>query len=213
MTRTRLPRPPVLLITDRKMAVRPLTDVAAAALAGGCRWILVREKDLEPDDLLPLVADIVRLAEPHGALVSVSGNAVVAAKAGAKGVHLPQDGAHADAVAEARQRLGGDALIGVSTHSIAEAQAAARDGADYATYSPIFLTASKPGYGPALGLDQLADATANVLLPLVALAGIDATNAAGCREAGAAGIAVMGSIMRATDPGTAIKAMIEAWGA
>ncbi len=195
------------------MAGRPLTDVAAAALAGGCRWILVREKDLEHDDLLPLVADIVRLAEPHGALVSVSGDAAVAKEADAKGVHLPQDRATATAIADTRQRLGPDALIGVSTHSVAEAQAAARDGADYATYSPIFLTASKPGYGPALGLDGLANAAAQLSLPLVALAGIDASNAAACRDAGAAGVAVMGSIMRADDTAAVMKATIAAWNA
>lgn len=193
------------------MAVRPLTDVAAAALASGCRWILVREKDLGREDLLPLVADIVRLAEPQGALVSVSGDAAVAAMAGAKGAHLPQDNARTDAVGDARQRLGADGLIGVSAHSIAEAQAAARDGADYATYSPIFVTASKPGYGPALGLDALAEATARVALPLIALAGIEATNAARCRTAGAAGIAVMGSVMRADNPAAAMRATIEAW--
>jgi len=195
------------------MAGSPLTDVAAAALAGGCCWILVREKDLEHDDLLPLVADIVRLAQPHGALVSVSGDAVVAKEANAKGVHLPQDMATATAIADTRKRLGPDALIGVSTHSVAEARAAARDGADYATYSPIFLTASKPGYGPALGLDGLANAAAQLSLPLVALAGIDASNAAACRDAGAAGVAVMGSIMRADDTAAVMKATIAAWNA
>lgn len=193
------------------MAVRPLTDVAAAALSGGCRWILVREKDLAHDALKALVADIVRLARPHCALVSVSNDSAVAQEVGAKGVHLPQDRTSAAGIADARDRIGPDALIGVSAHSIAEAQAAARDGADYATYSPIFLTASKPGYGPALGLGRLADAAAQLSLPLVALAGIDASNAADCRDAGAAGIAVMGSMMRADDPAAVMKATIAAW--
>jgi len=195
------------------MASRPLTEVAAAALAGGCRWILLREKDLAQDALKALVADIVRLARPHGALVSVSNDSAVAQEVGAQGVHLPQDRASAAAIADARDRIGPDALIGVSTHSIAEAQAAARDGADYATYSPIFLTASKPGYGPALGLGGLADAAGQLSLPLVALAGIDTSNAAACRGAGAAGIAVMGSIMRADEPAAVMQATIAAWNA
>lgn len=193
------------------MARRPIADVAGAALTGGCRWILVREKDLDTGELSRLVIDIVRLAEPHDALVSVSGDAAIAREAGANGVHLPQAATGAAAVAEARKRLGPDAVIGVSAHSIAEAEAAARDGADYVTFSPIFLTASKPGYGPALGLDGLADAVARVSLPVIALAGLDATNAAACRAAGAAGIAVMGSIMRANDPAGAMTATIDAW--
>lgn len=213
MTGRALPRPPVLLITDRRLAARPLADVVAAALDGGCRWILVREKDLGADALATLVADIVALARPHGAAVSVSGDAAVAEEAGAHGVHLPQAATGRAAIADARERLGVDALVGVSCHTVEEARDAAADGADYVTYSPIFLTASKPGYGPALGLDGLADAARRAPVPVLALAGIDATNAADCRRAGAAGIAVMGSIMRASDPAAVMAATIAAWNA
>jgi thiamine-phosphate pyrophosphorylase len=193
------------------MADRPLAGVAKAALAGGCRWILVREKDLACDELSALVQAIVRQAEPYGALVSVSGDADVAHETGAKGVHLPQSGTGASAIADARARLGPCALIGVSAHSIDEAATAARDGANYVTFSPIFLTASKPGYGPSLGVDGLAKAAARIAIPIVALAGIDASNVASCRDAGAAGVAVMGAVMRAKDPAAVMRAMIAAW--
>jgi thiamine-phosphate pyrophosphorylase len=85
-----------------------------------------------------------------------------------------------------------------------------RAGADYVTISPIFLTDSKPGYGPALGLDGLRAAVAAAPGPVVALAGIGATNAAACVAAGASGVAVMGEIMRAGDPEATVRALIDA---
>src|SRR5581483_4592390 len=109
------------------------------------------------------------------------------------GLHLPTQGS----VGEARRRLGSGALIGISAHAVEDLAAAAGAEADYATLSPIFLTQSKPGYGPALGLDILRRAPK---LPLLALGGIHAVNAASCFAAGAAGVAIMGEAMRAADP-------------
>jgi len=74
-------------------------------------------------------------------------------------------------------------------------------GADYVTVSPVFLTVSKPGYGPALGTDGLARIVARVAGPVIALGGVTAANAASCRAAGAQGVAVMGEVMRAADRG------------
>jgi thiamine-phosphate pyrophosphorylase len=138
--------------------------------------------------------------------VLISGEAELALEVGAAGVHLPQG----RSVALARQALGDDALIGVSAHSLVEALAAETAGADYATLSPIFPTASKPDYGPALGLTEFASIARAVKLPLVALAGIDAANARGCLESGAAGVAVMGGVMRAGDPAAATAALVAA---
>jgi thiamine-phosphate pyrophosphorylase len=121
-------------------------------------------------------------------------------------VHLPSDG---DPGA-ARVRLP-HALIGASAHSAGEAAARLRAGADYVTLSPVFLTASKPGYGPALGLDGLAAAAAAAPGPVLALGGITLANAALCRAAGAAGIAVMGEIMRADDPQATVADLISAF--
>src|SRR6266849_4413753 len=98
--------------------------------------------------------------------------------------------------AAARRRLPAG-LIGVSTHGPEEAAAQLKAGADYVTLSPIFLTASKPGYGPAVGLDALAAAARLSPGAVIALGGINADNLAACLAAGARGIAVMGEIMRA----------------
>ena len=101
-------------------------------------------------------------------------------------------------------------MIGVSAHSLAEARAAAADGADYVTLSPIFATESKPRYGPALGLETLASVSDSVALPVIALAGIGPDNAAACLDAGAAGVAVMGAAMRADDPKQLVSDLLAA---
>jgi thiamine-phosphate pyrophosphorylase len=201
-----LPAPPLLLITDRLSCRGKVEDVVAAALRGGCRWVMVREKDLDHDALVALARRIVADAARIGATVVVSGDAAAAVEAGAAGVHLPQGGS----VAEARRVAGAGALVGVSCHSESELHAAARDGADYATLSPVFPTESKPEYGPALGLAAFARLVRPARLPVLALGGVGAANAAACRRAGAAGIAVMGGVMRATDPERALAAMIAA---
>jgi thiamine-phosphate pyrophosphorylase len=90
-----------------------------------------------------------------------------------------------------------------------EAQTAIAEGANYVTMSPIFLTDSKPGYGPALGLENLRVMTQAIRAPVLALGGVTVDNAADCVRAGAAGVAVMGSVMRSPTPGTIIRDLIE----
>ena len=102
-------------------------------------------------------------------------------------------------------------LIGVSAHSPREAALQIAAGADYATLSPIFLTQSKPGYGPAVGLAALAEAARLAPGPVVALGGIDEESIAACLATGARGIAVMGEIMRAADPEQATRRLLAAF--
>jgi len=104
-------------------------------------------------------------------------------------------------------------LIGVSAHSIDEAMQAVAEGANYLTASPMFETRSKPGYGPALGGEGLGAITASVGVPVLALGGITADNAGDCVRAGAAGVAVMGAVMRSRTPGRIIADLIAALGA
>ena len=204
----RLPDPPLLVISDRHQARRPLGEVAEAAFSGGCRWFSLREKDLPEHERRMLLAALVALGRSFGATVMAHEDVEAAAAAGAGGVHLPSGGNPQSA----RIRLPG-ALIGVSAHSGPEAAAALRAGADYVTVSPVFLTASKPGYGPALGLDHLAAVVYKAGGPVVALGGISPENAALCRAVGAHGIAVMGEIMRAADPRAAVERLLQAMSA
>jgi thiamine-phosphate pyrophosphorylase len=200
-----LPNPPLLVITDRSQARRPLAEIAAAAFAGGCRWFSLREKDLPQAERRALLAELVALGRRRGAVVMAHDDLDSVIATGAGGVHLPSGGD--PAAARARLPRG---LIGASAHSAVEAAALILAGADYVTVSPVFLTVSKPGYGPALGLDGLAAAIAAATGPVVALAGITPANARACIETGAGGIAVMGEVMRAADPEATVRAFLKA---
>jgi thiamine-phosphate pyrophosphorylase len=199
----RLPVPPLLVISDRRQARLPLEEVAEAVFAGGCRWFSLREKDLPPAERRALLGTLVMLGRRWGATVTVHEDVEAAAIAEAAGVHLPSSG-NLEAV---RTRLP-HPLIGASAHSAEEASALLSAGADYVTISPVFLTDSKPDYGPALGLDGLTSVVRRTSGPVVALGGITAENARLCLSAGAHGVAVMGEIMRSADPRTVVGAIL-----
>jgi len=202
-----LPNPPVLVITDRRQARRPLEEIAEAVFEAGCRWLSLREKDLAAAPRLDLLRRLVAVGRAHGALVTVHEDVAAARAAGAAGVHLPAG----VAPGPARDALGGAALIGCSLHGAAELGAAS--GADYVTLSPIFASASKPGYGPAVGVGGLAATVGAAPLPVVALGGVAAANAASCIAAGARGIAVMGAVMAADNPTAVMTGLIRTVGA
>jgi len=190
-----LPVPPLLVISDRHQARRPLEEVAEAVFAGGCRWFSLREKDLSPEERRVLLAALVAMGRRCGAVVMAHEDVEAVVAVGAHGVHLPSGGSPE----AARARLPG-ALVGASVHSAEDAAALLRAGADYVTVSPVFLTASKPGYGSALGLDGLAHIVARSPGPVVALGGITPENVALCLSTGVRGVAVMGEVMRSADP-------------
>jgi len=199
-----LPDPPLLLITDRRQARRPLDEIAAAAFSAGCRWVSLREKDLPPDEQVLLARAIASLARAHGARVTLHGEAALAKQAGADGVHLP---AGVDPVA-ARKLVGPGKLIGVSIHTATEAEAIDPAIVDYALAGPAFETASKPGYGPEIGRKGLIDIARAARVPVLAIGGINPARVGELIAAGAAGVAVMGGVMRAADPAQEARALI-----
>jgi thiamine-phosphate pyrophosphorylase len=199
-----LPDPPLLVVTDRSQTGRGLSDIVAAACAAGCRWISVREKDLAAADQIVLARMLLRVAHAGGARLTLHGDIGVAKAAGVDGVHLP---AGADA-AQARALLGDAALIGLSVHGTAQLRHAA--AADYVIAGPACETASKPGYGPALGTEGVAAFVLAAPVPVLAIGGIAADNLAPFLQAGAAGVAVMGGVMRASDPGEEVWALLRA---
>jgi len=199
-----LPDPPLLLITDRRQARRPLDEIAAAAFSAGCRWVSLREKDLPPDEQVLLARAIASLARAHGARVTLHGEAALAKQAGADGVHLP---AGVDPVA-ARKLVGPGKLIGVSIHTATEAEAIDPAIVDYALAGPAFETASKPGYGPEIGRKGLIDIARAARVPVLAIGGINPARVGELIAAGAAGVAVMGGVMRAADPAQEVRALI-----
>ena len=200
----KLPSPPFLLVTDRQQARLPLADVVAAALAAGCRWVSLREKDLSEDEQVGLARSLLRIARRHGARLSLHGDAGLAQASGVDGVHLPAGGDPA----AARKLLGPDKLVGVSIHTITEAEAIDAAAVDYAIAGPAFETASKPGYGPEIGRKGLAEIARAARVPVLAIGGLNAMRAAEVVAAGPIGIAVMGGVMRAPDPGREVRGLL-----
>ena len=200
----KLPDPPLLLITDRRQTLLPLADVVRAALATGCRWVSVREKDLSEVDQVALARVLLSIARRHGACLTLHGDAALAKASGADGVHLP---AGSDPIAS-RAMLGPAKLIGLSLHTVTEAAAIDPNVVDYAIVGPIFETPSKPGYGPGIGRKGLVEIARAASVPVLAIGGLNATRAAEVLAAGPVGIAVMGGVMRAADPGQEVKALL-----
>ena len=199
------PRPLLCLVTDRRASRAPLPDAVAAAVAEGVDWVQLREKDLDGAALLALgeeVAAAARRARPS-VRVLVNRRCDVALAAALDGVHLGFD---ALPPAAARRLLGPERLVGASTHAAGELDDGARDELSYAQLAPIFPPFSKPASGPPLGLAALREASGSTL-PLLAQGGIDASNAADCIRAGAAGVCVTGAILSAADPGRAAVAL------
>ncbi len=189
---TPAPLPRLLVLTDRHACLRPLVDVVRAAVDGGARAVVLREKDLPADDRARL-ADELRAVLDDAVLV-LAGTSVRA-----DAMHL----AAADVVPEPRP-----ALLGRSCHDARELAAAS--DCDWVTVSPVWETSSKPGYGPTLGPAGLASLLPGAP-PAYALGGVDGPERArAARAAGAHGVAVLGAVMRATRPDRAVEALLAA---
>ena len=196
---------PLLIVTDRHQAPRPLEDIVRDAVDAGARWVWFRDRDLERNERRRLALRLADIVQSAGGRLSIGGDVELAADTGTGAVHV-RDLA---GIPHARRMLGSLALVGLSAHSVADVADAKQAGADYVTLSPIHETASKPGYGPGLGTQAITQA-ARIGIPVVALGGIAADNAAAAIQAGAAGVAVMGGVMRAANPQKTIKALLAA---
>lgn len=174
------------------------------ALAGGCRWISLREKNLPQDEQVPLVRMLLPLVHRHGARLLLHGEAALAKLAGADGVHLPSG----SDPAAARALVGPQMLVGVSIHTVTEAEAIDPEAADYALAGPAFETPSKPGYGPEIGRIGLAEIARAARVPVLAIGGINTARIGEVIAAGCAGVAVMGGVMRAADPALETGALV-----
>ena len=168
------------MITDRRQAEgagHRLVDVAAASVEGGAAGVLLREKDLPRDERAALAAALRDVTATSGSKLLVASDVALALAVGADGVHLaasdPWPGPSPDE--RGRPRIG----VGRSCHTIDDLGRAEEIGAGWATFSPVFATSSKPGYGPPLGIAGLAaGCRATPSLPVLALGGVFSTSSA-----------------------------------
>lgn len=192
---------PVLCsVTDRHL-LGPDEDARLAALSAAIRraiaasvdWIQIREKDLSGRRLSELVRDAVGAAGGSSTRILVNDRLDIALGLGAAGVHLGEESVPVAEVirwrnAEPTRR---SFLVGASCHSLAAAQQAERDGADYIFFGPVFDTPAKRKFGPPQGLERLSEVCRAARVPVLAIGGITLENAPGCLRSGAAGLAAI----------------------
>jgi thiamine-phosphate pyrophosphorylase len=207
---SKLPRAPILCyVTDRKGLgsedddnIETLLKRVAIAAAAGVDWIQIREKDLSGKELSffirAAVAQTKQINERDGTLtrIVVNERLDVALSEEAAGVHLGERSLPVrdvrkwvDAKPHLRER--GKFLVGVSCHSAKAAASAARAGADYIFFGPVFATPSKVQFGAPQGVERLAEACESVSIPVLAIGGITLDNASDCFAAGTGGIAAI----------------------
>ena len=196
--RERLASARLYFVTD----VRPrLEELLAAALAGGVDMVQLRDKEASDDELVRAAAVFRRLCDEHGALFWLNDRPDLVEACGADGVHVGQDDMPA---ADVRERVGDDVLVGLSTHSPEQLDAAlASDVADQLSVGPVWETPTKAGR-PAAGLSYVRHAAELAGdRPWFAIGGIDLGNVRAVTQAGASRIVVVRAIRDADDPATA----------
>ena len=188
--------PRVIVIPDARFAA--IESLAAAALAGGAEAIQLRAKGLVVPEVAALGRRLAAACRAHGALFFVNDDAGAALACGADGVHVgPGDTAPADA----RRLLGERGMVGVSVYTDADLERAEAARADYVAVGAVYPTATKAI--AVVGLAGVRRLRARTRLPIVAIGGIDASNAAAAIAAGADGVAVISSVCGAPDPAAA----------
>lgn len=170
--------------------------IAGQLLKGGARWIQYRNKSAAGREMLTDVISLVRAARKVKAHVVVNDRADVAWLAGAHGVHVGQSDL---SVQQVRKILGPRKMVGISTHALDQALAAAHTSATYLALGPIFPTTTKKNSDPVVGLEGLREVRKYVAAPIVAIGGITADNAGDVIAAGADSVAVISDLLRAED--------------
>ncbi|MYG00177.1 thiamine phosphate synthase [Candidatus Poribacteria bacterium] len=196
------------VITNRHLcSPKPLDLVISELLDVGITAIQLREKDLDDDALYRLATPISELCNSYKAKLFINTNVKVAVDVGAVGIHLPDNEV---SISDIRSPADTGLLVGCSIHGVDNAKKRENEGADFLTYSPIYQTASKPNYGPVVGLTNLETLVKQVKIPVFALGGITPERVRVCLGAGASGVAVMSGIMSPTDAAELVKKYLNA---
>jgi thiamine-phosphate pyrophosphorylase len=203
-------RPPfaldLYLVTDPVLCgTRGVEAVVAEAIAGGATMVQLRD-DATPDAALAALARrLVTLLKPTGVPLIVNNRVEIAIAAEAAGVHVGQADTPADLV---RDRLGPEAIVGLSITAAGQLAAVPAGMVDYLGVGPVFATTTKSDAAPALGLAGLAEIRALTGLPIVAIGGLSAANAGPAIAAGADGVAVVSAICATASPRSAARELL-----
>jgi thiamine-phosphate pyrophosphorylase len=205
--RARLAAARLYLVCDAKPGGHDLPDVVRGAAAGGVEVVQLRDKQLGDEELAAVANAARALCERLGVLLIVNDRPLVARESGADGVHVGQEDMP---VAQVRELIGPDMLIGLSTHAESEIDAAAPRGADgtplvdYIGVGPVHETPTKAGR-PAVGVQLVRYGAANASVPFFAIGGLNAANIADVIAAGATRAVVLRAVADAEDPEQAAR--------
>ncbi len=183
--------PKLYAITDRDLANCSLVEIVEQLLAGGARLIQLRDKTATARELFDAARAARVLTQAAGGRLIINDRVDVALTAEADGVHLGQGDL---SVAEAREILGPEKIIGVSTHNREQFESAVASSADYIAVGPVFATTSKENPDPVVGLELLREVRSLTDRPIVAIGGIDRLRAPEVLAAGADSVAVISAL-------------------
>lgn len=189
--------PKIYPITDRRISGLSHAEQVARLIDGGATLIQLRDKESSPRDFLREAEAALSVARKNNVCLIINDRVDVALTLSAGGVHVGQTDLPGEV---ARSLLGASSILGVSTHNVAQAKIASALPVDYIAFGPIFETGTKKDHEPIAGLDGLRSARAILgNHPLVAIGGINETNAAAALEAGADSVALIAALL--SDPG------------
>jgi thiamine-phosphate pyrophosphorylase len=183
--------PKLYAITDTQLSNYTHAEIVQRLLEGGARMIQLRDKEASAKELLDAARECLPLIRAAGAKLIINDRVDVALTADADGVHLGQDDL---SVEEAREILEEGKIIGLSTHSLEQFQAALKTSADYLAVGPIYTTTTKDNPAPVVGLELITAAKAITDRPLIAIGGITVERAPEVIAAGADSVAVISAL-------------------
>lgn len=186
-------------------------DTVRIALDGGCRWIQLRMKDVTVDGIRPMAMQVKAMCKEFGATFIIDDHVELVKEVGADGVHL---GKNDMPIAEARKLLGNDFIIGATANTIDDVRSHYAARVDYIGCGPFRFTATKKNLSPVLGLEGYkyilkCMKEENINIPVVAIGGITAEDIPQIKQTGIDGIALSGSVLKASEPVREMKKLIE----
>jgi thiamine-phosphate pyrophosphorylase len=202
----RLVLPRVYVILDAALLNLPEVQCAKILVDAGVRLIQYRNKSASARQLFESSRELARFLRTAGVRFVVNDRADVAALVDADGVHVGQDDL---GVEQAREILGAEKWVGVSTHSVEQLKSAAESSVEYLAVGPIFSTGSKTNPGPVVGVEFVRKARSLTEKPIVAIGGITLERAGEVMQAGADSVAIISDIWRSDSPGRRAREYVE----